>query len=67
MKELLLSVPAWVWTVIILWELIWKITATWHASCKDHLKWYIALLLVNSFGILPIVYLTINYRKDKQY
>lgn len=53
------------WTVALvilaLWELAWKGFALWHASRNNHRNWFIALLLINSVGILPMLYLLLNY------
>lgn len=54
------DLPSWFWATIIiiaLWDLVWKGIALWHAGRGNQLYWFIALLIVNSAGILPIVYL----------
>ncbi|MCA9346846.1 hypothetical protein KC960_05140 [Candidatus Saccharibacteria bacterium] len=43
--------------VLALWELIWKITASWHAARRGSKSWFVILIVVNSAGILPILYL----------
>ncbi|OPX83524.1 MAG: hypothetical protein A4E53_04609 [Pelotomaculum sp. PtaB.Bin104] len=43
--------------LIIAWAIIWKGIALWHAARNRQLVWYIALLIVNTAGILEIVYL----------
>lgn len=49
------------WTVTLLilavWELVWKGIALWKAAHNDQSGWFVALLIVNSVGILPIIYL----------
>jgi hypothetical protein len=42
---------------VVLWELVWKGFALWRAARNNHQGWFIALMLINSVGILPIVYL----------
>lgn len=53
------------WTIVLIvwatWELAWKGAALWIASQKHQRIWFIALLLVNSVGILPMLYLLLNY------
>jgi|GEM_PF-1078956 len=44
----------------LIWETIWKGLALWKSSKNDHRYWFIAILLLNTIGILPIVYLLIN-------
>ncbi len=51
--------------VIIIWSLIWKGIALWHAGRNKQLAWFVALLIVNTVGILEIIYL-IFFRNDKK-
>ncbi len=44
-------------TVVVLWELVWKGLALWRAARNNQPGWYVVLLIVNSVGILPIIYL----------
>lgn len=43
--------------VIIIWSGVWKIMALWKAARKKHVVWFIVLALVNTIGILEILYL----------
>lgn len=49
------------WTFIIavaaIWELFWKGFALWRAARLNQPDWFIALLVINSVGILSIAYL----------
>lgn len=62
MREFILSVPAWEWFLIIVWELVWKAIAMWRSARRDQLIWFILLAGLNTLGILPIIYL-ITHRK----
>lgn len=42
---------------IMIWSLFWKGLALWHSGRRGQEKWFIILLLVNTIGILEIVYL----------
>ena len=42
---------------IVLWSLIWKGLALWKAARKGENVWFIALLIVNTLGILEILYI----------
>jgi hypothetical protein len=42
---------------LILWELTWKGIALWKAGRNSQLPWFLALLILNTVGILPIIYL----------
>ena len=43
--------------VVALWTIVLKGYALWYAARGGQKKWFIALLIVNTFGILEIVYL----------
>lgn len=43
--------------VLILWSLFWKGLALWHASKRDEKWWFVILLVVNTVGVLEIIYL----------
>ncbi|TEB13949.1 hypothetical protein Psfp_03299 [Pelotomaculum sp. FP] len=51
--------------LVIAWAVIWKGIALWHAVRNRQLAWYIALLIVNTIGILEIVYLIFFRKKDR--
>lgn len=42
---------------LMVWSLVWKGFALWKAAGNGQLKWFIALLIVNSAGIIEIVYI----------
>lgn len=39
------------------WSYVWKAIALWKAARRDQLGWYIVLLIINTAGILEIIYL----------
>lgn len=43
--------------LVTLWTLFWKGLALWHSAKRGEPWWFIALLLVNTVGVLEIVYL----------
>lgn len=43
--------------VLALWDIAWKGFALWRAARNNQFRWFIALLIINSIGILPIVYI----------
>ena len=57
------GVPGWLPFVLplivplVVWSLIWKGLALWHASRRGEAVWFIVLLVVNTLGILEIIYL----------
>ncbi len=55
----LLSNPyyAGLFLLLSVWSLVWKGIALWKSSQNNQKKWFIALLLINTFGILEITYI----------
>lgn len=52
--------------VIALWELIWKGIALWKCGRHNQLAWYICILIFNTAGILPIIYLLFFQRRTRK-
>lgn len=44
-------------TLILVWSLVWKGLALWHSAQRKQGWWFVALLLINTMGILEIIYL----------
>ena len=58
-----IGIPLWLIALYILWEIFWKGMAMWKAAQLSHKKWFIALLIINTFGILDIIYIRFIARK----
>lgn len=52
--------------VLIVWEMIWKGLALYLSARDDSRVWFVAILFINSAGILPILYLLIRLWKKRQ-
>ena len=53
-------------SLALVWSLTWKGIALWKAGRNEHLVWFIVLFLVNTLGILPIIYVfAFSQRRDK--
>jgi len=51
----LLSTP--IILLLVAWSLVWKGIALWKAARRDQTAWYVVLLVLNTVGILEIVYI----------
>ncbi|MBU1292450.1 hypothetical protein KJ819_00075 [Patescibacteria group bacterium] len=51
--------------IVAVWSLAIKGLALWHAGRNGQKLWFIVLLVINTLGILELVYL-LGFRKDKQ-
>lgn len=43
--------------ILAIWAIPWKIYAVWLACKRDQKKWFVLLLLINTVGILEIIYI----------
>ncbi|MDP1696050.1 MAG: DUF5652 family protein [archaeon] len=53
----ILGVPLWLLILAVIWSLVWKALALWKSARRNSPVWFIALLVINTFGILEILYL----------
>jgi len=49
--------------ILIIWEGTWKLIAMWKAGRNNHLAWFVCIALINTIGILPIIYI-LMHRKN---
>ncbi len=52
------------WIMIFLWSLPWKGVALWKAARNHQKGWYIALCILQTLGILEILYIFL-FQKDR--
>jgi hypothetical protein len=51
--------------LLLLWNLVWKGFALWIAARHKSKVWYIVMLVLNTFGILEILYIFIFSKRKK--
>lgn len=56
----------WVLWVALIWIIPWKGVALWKAARNNQRNWFIALLIINTFAILEIVYLIFFSQKKNE-
>ena len=49
--------------LLAIWEAIWKGLALWKAARQEQIKWFVAIFILNTVGILPIIYLQFFKKK----
>ena len=49
--------------VLMIWALIWKLIAMWKSARNSQLGWFIVLGIVNTIGILDILYIYVFSKK----
>ena len=57
MDPLIFSQNIWFFALILLWVLPWKGVALWKSARNGHKYWFIALLIVQTFAVLDIIYI----------
>lgn len=50
--------------VVAIWDVVWKGMALWQAAKRRQPGWFVALLVLNTAGVFPIVYLVMMRRRD---
>jgi methionyl-tRNA synthetase len=56
---------SFLWIVFILWSLSWKAVSLWISARNHQRNWFIVLFILETAGILPIIYL-LWFRRDRQ-
>lgn len=51
--------------LVVAWSMAWKGVALWRASGNGHLVWFVVLLLINTLGILEIIYIFVFSRERR--
>ncbi|MFH0937071.1 MAG: DUF5652 family protein [Candidatus Daviesbacteria bacterium] len=54
----------WIVLLIVIWEFVWKGFGLWYAARNNQRNWFIAMLIINTVGILPIIYLKFFQKKQ---
>jgi len=48
---------------IVIWDGVWKLAAMWRAAQNKQLLWFLCIAILNTCGLLPIIYLLISKKK----
>ncbi|MEK6923245.1 MAG: DUF5652 family protein [Nanoarchaeota archaeon] len=51
--------------ITIVWDLFWKAWGLWISSQRKEKIWFVLILIINSAGILPIIYLWLRLWRKK--
>ncbi|MBW2977872.1 hypothetical protein KY331_03430 [Candidatus Woesearchaeota archaeon] len=51
--------------LVIVWSMVWKGIALWKCGKNNQIVWFVVMFIVNTAGILPIIYLLLFQRKRK--
>ncbi len=53
------NIPKILLVIIYIWSFFWKGLTLWRSSRNNQKYWFIALLVINTLGILEIIYLSL--------
>lgn len=59
------NLPKFTIFLLLAWTLVWKGIALWKSARNKQKYWFIALFILNTAGILPIIYLAFFKKKKK--
>ena len=51
--------------LLVAWSIVWKGIALWRAARNGHRGWFIVMLVLNTAGILEIIYIYAFSRKKQ--
>lgn len=51
--------------IALIWSFIWKGIALWKSARNNQKAWYVVMLIVNTLGILEILYIYFFQKKRK--
>ena len=54
----------WIIVLMIAWSLPWKGVALWKSARLGQKGWFIALLVINTLGLLEICYIFVFSKKN---
>ena len=53
----------WVFPLLV-WVFAWKLVAAWNAARRGSKGWFVVILLINTFSIIPIFYMLMIRREE---
>lgn len=60
------QMPIYLLILLVMWEAFWKGIALWKSARNNQLVWFIFIFILNTLGILPIIYLAFFSKKARQ-
>ena len=52
--------------LLIVWSAVWKGIALWRSARNGHMAWFVVMFIINTAGILEIIYIFAFSRKKQQ-
>ena len=51
------GVPIWLFAIIFVWIVVWKLLALWKSARNNQIVWFLIIAVINTIGILEILYI----------
>lgn len=64
-EELVFGNPM-LFAILFAWSLAWKGVALWKSARRESKPWFVAILLINTLGILDIIYVMLFSKKQDE-
>lgn len=61
----LIALGGFLIALVALWTIFWKGMALWKSARLGHKYWFVALLVINTLGVLEILYIYFWSKKAK--
>jgi hypothetical protein len=62
----LLANHYWIIIIVLLWTLPWKAAALWRSARRAQLGWFLVMTVINTLGILEILYIFFFSKNDSK-
>ncbi len=60
------TIGIWIFIALVAWSLAWKGVALWKAARNNQMYWFAALMVINTVGILEIIYIYVFAQKKPE-
>jgi methionyl-tRNA synthetase len=61
---MVLQTTTLIWLIpLVIWEAVWKGIGLWKSAKNNQVKWFIAMFILNTVGLLSIIYLKFFQKK----
>lgn len=66
MQEFITNNSQYIFPILYIWSAIWKGFALWKAAKKDAKVWFVLIFVLNTMGLLEILYIFLLHKIDFQ-
>lgn len=64
MQQFITNNSQYIFPVVYIWSATWKGFALWKAAKKDAKVWFVIIFVLNTMGLLEILYIFLLYKID---